>query len=89
MAKQKALLLSFRQQAQRSARPSLTDTEPEVVEGVLVDDVQLPHQGEGKLHHGADVHVLSVVLLQATRCKCWVVDSTINLSIYEMEKKST
>lgn len=43
---------------------ALTDPEPEVVEGVLVDDVQLPHKGEGELHHRADVHVLSVMFLR-------------------------
>lgn len=51
-------------QENRPARTVLTDPQPEVVEGVLVDDVELPHQREGELHHGADVHVLSVVFLR-------------------------
>lgn len=42
----------------------LTDSESEVVEGVFVDDIQLPHKSKGKLHHGADVHVLSVMFLR-------------------------
>lgn len=42
----------------------LTDAEPEVVEGVLVDDVKLPHKCKSKLHHCANVHVLSVVFLR-------------------------
>ena len=28
-----------------------------------VDDIEFPHQREGELQHGPDVHVLSVVLL--------------------------
>ena len=31
---------------------------------MLVDDVELAHQGKGKLHHGADVHKLSIILEQ-------------------------
>ena len=40
----------------------LTNSEFEVVEGMLVNDVKLAHQGKGKLHHGTNVHVLSVIL---------------------------
>lgn len=43
-----------------------TDSESEVVEGVFVDDVQLPHKSKGKLHHGANVHVLSVMFLKGS-----------------------
>lgn len=43
---------------------TLTDSKFEVVEGMLVYDVQLPHQRKGKLHHGADVHVLPVMVLR-------------------------
>lgn len=47
-----------------SLAPKRTDSQLEVVEGMLVDDIQLPDQREGELHHGSDVHVLSVVLLK-------------------------
>ena len=46
-----------------SFRVSLTNSEFEVIEGVFVDNIQLPHQGECKLHHGPYVHVLPVMLL--------------------------
>lgn len=42
----------------------LTNPEPEVIEGVLVDDVKLPHECESELHHCANVHVLSVMFLR-------------------------
>lgn len=45
-------------------RNVLTDSESEVVEGVFVDDIQLPNKSKGKFHHGADVHVLSVMFLR-------------------------
>lgn len=41
----------------------LTNPESEVVEGVFVDDVQFPNESKGKLHHRANVHVLSVMFL--------------------------
>ena len=34
---------------------------------MLVDGVQLPHQGKRKLHHGANVHVLPLRLLEENR----------------------
>lgn len=44
----------------------LTHSEFEVIEGMLVDDVQLPHQSKRKLHHGPYVHVLPIVFLVGT-----------------------
>lgn len=42
----------------------LTDSQLEIIEGMFVDDIELSHQGEGELHHGTDVHVLSVMFLR-------------------------
>lgn len=44
-----------------------THSQLEVIEGVFVDSVQLPHQGKGKLHHGADMHVLPLGLLRGNK----------------------
>lgn len=45
--------------------PSLQPTysQLEVIEGVFVDGIQFGNEGKGKLHHGADVHVLPLGLL--------------------------
>lgn len=43
------------------------DPQSEVIKRVLVDDIQLPNESKCKLHHCANVHVLSVVFL----CTLW------------------
>lgn len=45
---------------------SLTHTKPEAVERMSVDAVQLPDQGDGKLHHDADLGLLPLSVLKAT-----------------------
>lgn len=52
-------------------RENLTDSKLEIVEGVFVNNVQLPHQGKSKLHHSPNVHVLPVMLLENSS-KCHV-----------------
>ena len=44
-----------------------THSKFEVVEGVLIDGIQFPHQGVCKLHHGAYVHVLTLGFLEEIR----------------------
>lgn len=44
--------------------PGLIPNVLEVIEGMLIDDIELPDQRKGELHHGSDVHVLSVMLLK-------------------------
>lgn len=43
---------------------TLTHSKLETVEGVLVDDVELGHQGHGKLHHSAQVGVTPFSILE-------------------------
>lgn len=67
----------------------LTNPQPEVVEGVLVDDVKLPHQRKSELHHRADVHVLPVMFLRdvqkrATSQPC--VQRVINCAVVRNER---
>lgn len=48
---------------------ALTDPQSEVIKRVLVDDIQLPNKSKCKLHHCANVHVLSVVFLRVMKRK--------------------
>ncbi len=65
----------------------LTNSEFEVIEGVFVDNIQFPHQGECKLYHGPYVHVLPVVLLGNSEIHCeWHIPFKVNAVVLQFPK---
>lgn len=53
--------------AAERASASLTHTQPEAVEGMSVDAVQLADQSDGELHHDADLRLLPLFVLRVQK----------------------